>query len=137
MNVADASVWVSMFVVSDAHHAASRAWFAACAEERTAILAPAILLAEVAGAVARRTGRAADGDAAVRLTTAMPGLRLVSVDRHLATHGAALAAALRLRGADAFYVALADLLNVPLVTWDDEQVERARGRVTTARPRER
>ena len=134
MNVVDASVWVSLFVASDVHHAATRAWLAACVYAGTPIVAPSIVLAEIAGAVARRTGLGADGDAAVRLATALPGMRLINIDRRLATHAAALAAALRLRGADAVYVALADLLGVPLATWDAKQVERAGGRVPTTLP---
>jgi predicted nucleic acid-binding protein len=35
-----------------------------------------------------------------------------------------MAADLGLRGADAIYVALAHQLNVPFVTWDQEQLDR-------------
>jgi predicted nucleic acid-binding protein len=44
------------------------------------------------------------------------------------------AAARSLRGADAVYVALADLLDLPLVTWDREQRERAGRRVRVITP---
>jgi predicted nucleic acid-binding protein len=37
---------------------------------------------------------------------------------------AEVAAAYRLRGADAVYVALAEALHAPLVTWDQEQLTR-------------
>jgi len=134
VNVVDASVWVSLFILSDVHHARTRAWFEATVANGTPIAAPAVVLAEIAGAVARRTGIPAEGDAAVRLTTAVPKVRLVNVDRRVASRAASLAAGLRLRGTDAVYVAVADLLGVPLVTWDAEQIERASGRVNTVQP---
>ncbi len=49
---------------------------------------------------------------------------------------AKVAANLRLRGADAFYVAAASRLDIPLVTWDQEQMERARGLVNVITPEE-
>jgi predicted nucleic acid-binding protein len=54
----------------------------------------------------------------------------VPVDHGLADAAAALAARLRLRGADATYVAVASRLGVPLVTWDDKQRQRAASLVT-------
>jgi predicted nucleic acid-binding protein len=133
--VVDASVWVSLFVSADGHHSVTSAWFERRVTKGTPFAAPALVLAEIAGAVARRTGNPNDGDAVVRLVTAIPRLRLINVDRRVGTHAASLAAALRLRGTDAVYVAVADLLAVPLVTLDAEQVERARGQVATMPPK--
>lgn len=133
-SVVDASVWVSLFVGSDAHHDAATAWFEKTVAGGAAVVAPSIVLSEIAGAIARRTGHGELGDAAVRLATAVPGLRLVDVDRHVAMHSAGLAASLRLRGADALYVAVADMLSMPLITWDAEQVERTDGVVAAQSP---
>ena len=55
----------------------------------------------------------------------MPGLRLVPVDEVLARMAARLAGRLRVRGADAVYIAAAAALRLPLVTWDIEQRDRA------------
>ena len=55
----------------------------------------------------------------------LPALRLVPVDDVLARTAADLAGRLRLRGADAVYIAAAAALQLPLVTWDLEQRERA------------
>jgi predicted nucleic acid-binding protein len=41
---------------------------------------------------------------------------------------------LRLRGADAVYVAVAHSLQVPLITWDREQLTRAAGRIAVRTP---
>jgi predicted nucleic acid-binding protein len=89
------------------------------------VVAPALLLPEVAGAIARRTGEPRLARRAVDAVLRLPGLRLVAVDEALARAGARLAGRLRLRGPDAVYVATAAILRLPLVTWDTEQRERA------------
>jgi predicted nucleic acid-binding protein len=134
MRVVDASVWVGRLVPQDAHYAASRRWL----EARTAcggtLIAPLLLLAEVAGAVARRTGSAELADRATDALLALPNLRLVALDPRLGRASARLAADLGLKGADAIYVAMAHLLGLPLVTWDRQQGERAGKQVTVYRP---
>ena len=86
------------------------------------IVAPALALAEVAGAISRRTGHSSLGTGATASLQRLPSMRLIPVDVELAQLGAELAAGLHLRGADALYVALAHRLGVPLVTWDREQL---------------
>ena len=54
--VVDASVVVSALVSHDAHHEVSRRWLARHVEGGGLVIAPALLLPEVAGAIARRTG---------------------------------------------------------------------------------
>jgi predicted nucleic acid-binding protein len=131
----DASVWVSLFVPQDVHHAASRRWLQHHVAKGGVLVEPAILLAEVAGAIARRTGQPDFGRRAVVQVLAFPALRLVSVDRQLGQAAAELAGNHRLRGADAVYVALARHLAIPLVTWDMEQIERAQEVIRTGTPR--
>ena len=58
------------------------------------------------------------------------------VDAELALPAAELASELRLRGADAVYVAMTHRLGVPLVTWDREQLERAAVRIEARTPDE-
>lgn len=54
-----------------------------------------------------------------------PGrLRIVPLDRRLGLTAARLAADLGLRGADAAYVAVAQPLGIPLLTWNEEQKEK-------------
>ena len=100
------------------------------------VAAPLLVLAEVAGAVARRTGVSELGARAVSQMQRLPNARLVPVDTELAQLGAQLAAELRLRGADALYVALARRLSIPLVTWDQEQRERGRPLVAVLNPQD-
>ena len=54
--------------------------------------------------------------------------------KELADLSAQIAAELRLRGADAVYVAVAVQRGVPLITFDDQQRNRASQRVQTATP---
>ena len=97
--------------------------------EETEFLAPALLLAETAGAISRRTGDARLAAQAVEHLERLPGLRLVEMDRALLNEAARLAAELGLRGADSTYVAAASRLNIPLATLDADQRERTARRV--------
>ena len=124
MRVVDASVWVSLLVPQDMNHAASRRWLHQYTTDGGVLVEPILLMAEVTGAIARRTGRPELGRRALADILAFPALRLVSVDRRLGGTAAQLAADYRLRGADAVYVALAQQLAIPLVTWDVEQIDR-------------
>jgi len=54
----------------------------------------------------------------------------------LARATARLAASHRLRGADAVYLAVADLTKATLVSWDREMLERGAGAVETLDPSE-
>lgn len=97
-------------------------------------IVPTLLLPEVGGALSRRTGDAALAYRVVGDIVRLPGLRLVNVTQQLGALAAQLAADLRLRGADAVYVAVAQALSLPLVTWDREQLSRAASRVTVRTP---
>jgi predicted nucleic acid-binding protein len=136
MYVVDASVWVSIFVGYDAYHTASRQWLDAQVAQGSLIVAPTLALAEIAGAVARRTSHGALGMRSVSAVLRLPITRLVSVDFELARLGAETAAHLSMRGADAVYVALAQRLAVPLVTWDKEQLARGSREAQVLTPEE-
>ncbi|MBI2322140.1 MAG: type II toxin-antitoxin system VapC family toxin [Chloroflexi bacterium] len=134
MIVVDASVLVSVLVPQYARHATSRRWLEGVASRGERLVAPALALAEIAGAIARRTGNPALAHRAVHHLLRVPGMRLVPVDRALGLRAAGLAADLRLRGADALYVAVAQRLGVPLATWDAEQLDRAEGTTVVRTP---
>jgi predicted nucleic acid-binding protein len=96
--------------------------------------APSLLLAEVGGALARRTGQAGLAEQIVADLLADPTVELVPLDQGLAVRAARDAIAFGLRGADATYVAVARAFNVPLVTWDREQAARTAGAIRTHTP---
>jgi predicted nucleic acid-binding protein len=125
MRVVDASVWVSRLIPRDAFHRDSRHWFESVARAGETLVAPAMLVPEVAGAVSRRTG---DPDLAHQTVEALvyhPAMRLVTIDRILVKAAADIAGNLGLRGVDAFYAATAFVLSLPLISWDQEHAERA------------
>jgi predicted nucleic acid-binding protein len=95
---------------------------------------PALMLAEVAGAISRRTGMPKLGQQAVDSLLRLRARRLVAVDRRLGREAARLAAVAGLCGADAVYTALARHLSIPLVTWDDELQQRAGPVLVVQRP---
>jgi predicted nucleic acid-binding protein len=132
--IVDASVVVSRLVSHEPHHEASARWLAGHVAGGGLVIAPALLLPEVAGAVARRTGRPRLGRLAIRAVLRLPALRLLALDEPLARAAASIAARLRIRGADAVYIAAAAELRLPLVTWDVEQRDRARAVVDVLAP---
>jgi predicted nucleic acid-binding protein len=128
--VLDASIWVSRLISIDEFHAPVKVWMEQQREAGVEFISPALLLAEVGGAISRRTGDPALGNRAIDQLSDLPGLRLVELDNDLLHDAAHLAAELGLRGADSVYVAVAHQLNLPLVTFDLDQSERAKARVT-------
>ena len=134
MYVTDASVWVARLLPEDAHHAATMGWLDDAISRYEILYAPVSLLSEVAGALARRSGRSRIGREALETLQEVPSLRLEPIGHDLALLAGELAADLRVRGADALYLALAVRLTVPLVSWDREQRERGSGAVRTLSP---
>jgi len=128
--VLDASVWVSRLVLQDEFHAAVKSWMEQQREAGVQFISPTLLLAEVGGAISRRTGDPALGKQAIHQLEDLPGLRLVEMDNELIHEAANLAAELGLRGADSVYVAVARQLNLPLVTFDVDQRERSGEKIT-------
>ena len=92
MTVVDASVWVSRLIPQDRHHPASRRWFEEQAAGGDLVISPTLLLAEVTGAVARRTGHSELALQAVRTLLRLTELRLVPLDSRLGHLAAQLAA---------------------------------------------
>jgi predicted nucleic acid-binding protein len=134
MIVIDASVWVSRILVEDLFHTVSQAWLRSQAAKGHLLVVPSLFFAEVGGAVARRTGSTGTGVDAIQRIARVPALRVVALNRELGMEAGRLAAQLRLRGADAVYVALARRLNTPLATWDEELLQRAGQAVAIVRP---
>lgn len=134
MIVVDASVWVSHFTKQDNHHLTSLRWLTHMVNQQTEFLLPPLLLSEVAGAIARRTGVAELGHHAVGQILTTPRLRVISIDSVVGQLAAQLAADLRLRGADAIYVAVAHQYQASLVSWDREQIQRSASMVTAFAP---
>ena len=124
MTVIDASVWVSRLVPQDVNHQTSRIWLEQQAAKGQRLIAPVLLLTEVAGAIARRTGSSQLAQQTIDQMLKIPALHIVVIDHQLGQTATKLAVELYLRGTDAIYVALAYRLSIPLVSWDAKQLER-------------
>ncbi len=123
--VVDASVWVSALLMGEANHPVSLGWLRRYAQLGGAVIAPHLLLAEVASGVSRSTRQSALAQQVVQHLNYNSGVELVPLDSALALDAADLAARLYIKGADSVYVALAKQKNIPLVSWDNEQLNRA------------
>jgi predicted nucleic acid-binding protein len=132
--VIDASVFVSALWAADIQHGVSKPWLQDHIDAGTQILVPWLVLSDVAGAVTRRTDDRELGYRASEFIQVIPTLELVDLDAGLALSSTELAIELRLRGADAVYVALAERMGMPLYSWDREQLVRGGQRVTTLSP---
>ena len=128
--VLDASVWVSRLVEQDEMHSTVRGWMDDQRANGAQFISPTLLLAEVGGAITRRTGESSLGNRVISALENLPGLRLVEMDNELMDTAAHLAAELGLRGADSVYFATANQLGLPLVSFDVDQQQRARSQVT-------
>lgn len=132
--IVDANVWISGLVREDSHHLVSRRWIEHQIGRQEPLVIPTIALAEIGGAISRRTGDALRAQQTVDQVMRSPGLSVVPVDLALGQTAGRTAIRYRLRGADAVYVAVAQALELPLVTWDRELTERARDFVSIVQP---
>ena len=123
--VVDASIWVARLIPQDIFHDPCRAWLEAQRGRNVWLVSPTLLLAEVGGAISRRTSEPHLGERAAEVLKNLPVLRLVEMDHRLVQVAVDLAVRLGLRGADSFYVAVAHTLELPLATLDEDQRSRA------------
>ena len=92
-------------------------------------------MAEVAGAFGRPVdGSKADALVALRTVLDERWIERFELDDELAEAAARAAAHCRIREGDALYVALAQELDIPLITWDDQLLDRARVLVDVRTP---
>jgi predicted nucleic acid-binding protein len=132
----DASIFVNAFNPHEAGHAASLRALTTIQERRDPIIVPTLLLTEIASAVARATDDAAGAMEYVDAIAALPEVTLVALTPAVARQAADLAAAHRLRGADAVYVAVSVRYGTVLVTRDGEQLRRGSAAVACRTPEE-
>jgi len=132
----DASVFVNAFNPHETGHAASLEILSVIQRRGDPIIVPTLLVTEVASAVARASDDTAGSLDYSEAITGLPHLTLVTLTPAIARQAADLAAAHRLRGADAIYVAVALRYGTVLVTRDGEQRARGMGAVNCRTPEE-
>jgi predicted nucleic acid-binding protein len=130
----DASVFVNAFNPREKGHAKSFEFLTSIQERGNPVIVPALLVPEIAAAVARATGGAAGALEFAVAAAALPHLTVVSLTSLVAREAADLAATHRLRGADAVYLAVARRYGTTIVSRDDEQRTRGAAVVTCQTP---
>lgn len=123
--VVDASVWVSRLVESDEFHLPVKDWMNAQREQAATFVSPSLLLAEVGGVITRVTGKPELGWSTIQSIENLPDVRIVDMDKALMDDASRIAAQYGVRGADSIYIAVASVLKIPLVTFDNDQREKA------------
>lgn len=136
MYVIDASVHVADARPQELHHADARALLARVAADDIQVYLPEIVLAEIAAAISRGTGRVDLAQALAGALRRVPQFQFVPVDSTLGDLAAEIAARYQIRGCDAVYVALAQQRDVPLITLDRQQRERVPPYVVARSPAE-
>jgi len=104
--VVDASVMVAFLTEADVHHNAAIAWLDDRLMSGDILIAPTILIAEVAAATGRAMNREA-GERAIRWLASAGFIELEPVSNELAQSAAKTAVAQGLKGCDSIYVELA------------------------------
>lgn len=123
--VVDASVWISSLLPDEPNHQKSAEWVDSRLLAEEPLVIPTLALAEVAGAIVRRTQSSSRSLEALEFLLQSSQLRYVALDVVLGEESANLAIRIHLRGADAVYAAVARSLGLPLYTWDLEMLRRA------------
>jgi predicted nucleic acid-binding protein len=121
----DANVWVAAADPSDDFSEVSRAFLRGVAQQRLRIYLPAFARVEIACALARRRRSAVAGQVLANVLVAAAWVVQVPLDTQLLARALLSGTHALLRGADALYVATAELNQARLVSWDDELVQRA------------
>ena len=121
----DADVWVAAADKRDGFYAASRNFLIAVARNRLRIYLPAFARIEIACALARRQRDAAAGVMLANTLLTSAYIVHLPLDSQFLTQAMLSGTRDFLRGADALYVAAAELNQTRLVSWDDELVRRA------------
>jgi predicted nucleic acid-binding protein len=136
MAVIDASVYIALVNAHEREHSSSWAWFEQAREADEQVVAPVILLAEVAAALSRGVGDPTLAHRVVRQLARSEVIELIPITMAMAGQAAEIAAGHRIRGCDAVYVALASQLSDTLVTLDRQQLERGSALVAVRTPQQ-
>lgn len=132
----DASVFLNAFNPEEVGHDVNLRLLTRLRDEAIPMIAPTLLLPEVAGAISRGRRDARLALQFAQTLSRLANLVLVAVDGRLAERAVDVAARHRLRGSDAVYAAVALRFGSTLVTLDEEQRRRVARVLPTRTPGE-
>lgn len=132
--IVDANVWVSAVVRRDIFHQRSRLWIRSQSHSLGSMVVPSLAVVEVAGSVSRIQISPMRGQRVAQWMLRSPNVQVIPLTEALIERAVEVAAIRQIRGADAVYVAVADELGLPLVTWDGELQQRAASIVNVIQP---
>ena len=123
--IVDASVWVASFLPDEKHHQETALFLRRLVESGIRVTLPTLALAEIGGAIARRSGPDHPAPKIIAFIRAQSWVEFAPIGEVLGHAAAETAIRQRLRGADAVYAALAAARRQPLITLDRQMLERA------------
>ena len=122
MAVVDASVWVSLFTWTDKFHQQAKDIIRPLTSNREVIRIPAIAFSEVAGVIKRTTRDSGAAEEAVNYMKNL-GLEVLVDFGELEPLATKIAIKHSVKGADACYLAVAEMTRSHLHTFDKQQQE--------------
>ena len=132
----DASVILNSFFPKEIHHQYSSKLLKTIHSDGINIYLPEIILPEISSAIARGTNDSILAIEFIEQLMAVPTFNFIPIDREISFIAAELAAKYRLRGADSIYVATSKYFDVPLITLDQHQKEKANQCINVFTPKE-
>lgn len=132
--VIDTSAWVSRLITTDSNHVKARVWLDNFMLGGGTLIAPTLFATEVGANVSRITGKAQRGRAAVVQIYNLPLMTLVPMDQALVDEATDIGIDFAIKASDAFFVAIAKRLGIPLVTFDRDQLNRPASIITAIQP---
>jgi predicted nucleic acid-binding protein len=130
----DASVFINAFNPYEEGHEDSHRLLGAIQGRAIPMIVPTLVLPEVAATIARGRNDGVLGYQFADALGRLPYLYLVDLDKATASKASEIAAAHRLRGADAVYAAVAWRFGAELVTRDRQQRDRVAAVLTVHSP---
>ncbi|OGS28258.1 MAG: hypothetical protein A2297_10190 [Elusimicrobia bacterium RIFOXYB2_FULL_48_7] len=132
----DASVIVNSFFPKEQNSQFSSKLMQNIRVSQAVVYLPEIVLPEISSAIARGTDNPELAMEFVEQILKVPTFIFIPVERDISFLASEIAAECRLKGADSIYVATAKYFDVPLVTLDSDQREKARKLIKVFHPKE-
>lgn len=136
MYTLDANIYARDIDPNDPNYADCHALIERLKQGDQRVILPTLVLAELAASISRVRRDPMRARVTIAALQALPFITFVDLDRTLGQAAAEIAADRAVKGADAVYIAVAQIAGCVLVTLDQEQAKRAAPIVTVMTPRE-